>query len=189
MAIQSTRKLIQAGGLKGVTIRKIADDIGYTSGTLYQLFKNLDALLMEVHIETLRDLRLSLETIDLAGAPEDALLRIARGYTEFSTRERNLWNALFEHDWPNGVMVSSPHEAEVVALIGLAAQCIGPLLPKASDEEIFHEARTLWACLYGIVSLETAGKLSKVDNADAILVTLVANYLAGLKVRQTGAGA
>lgn len=184
LAVLSTRKIIQSGGLRAATIRKIADEMGYTSGTLYQHFRNLDALLMKVHVETLRDLKRSLESVDFSLSPEEALLSLAHGYSDFARQHRNLWNALFEHEWPEENSASSEQEAEVAALIGLAAKCVAKLLPDASQQDVQHEARTLWACLYGIVSLDSVGKLSKTEGADAILVSLVTNYLAGLTARQ-----
>ena len=56
MTLNAAGRIIAERGLDGLSIRGIAQEIGYTSGTLYQLFRNLDDLIIATHILTLQDL-------------------------------------------------------------------------------------------------------------------------------------
>ena len=44
MAMAAAREIAEKEGLRGLTARRIAREIGYTVGTLYNLFDNLDDL-------------------------------------------------------------------------------------------------------------------------------------------------
>ena len=53
MALDAAREIVDAEGLRGIKARKIMDKIGYTVGTLYQLFDDLDDLIVHMNTETL----------------------------------------------------------------------------------------------------------------------------------------
>ena len=53
MALAAARKIAEKEGLRGLTARRIAREIGYTVGTLYNLFDNLDGLIVHLNGTTL----------------------------------------------------------------------------------------------------------------------------------------
>ena len=53
MALVAAEKMILANGKDGLSARKVAQEIGYTVGTLYLVFKNLDELILHVNGRTL----------------------------------------------------------------------------------------------------------------------------------------
>lgn len=44
------------GSLRGITARRIATNIGYSPGTLYNVFVNLEDLIVQLNIDTLNEL-------------------------------------------------------------------------------------------------------------------------------------
>ena len=53
MAMSSARGIVQQEGLRALTARSLAAAIGYSPGTLYNLFENLDELALHVNASTL----------------------------------------------------------------------------------------------------------------------------------------
>ncbi len=188
MAIAAASQIIASDGLRELSIRRIASAIGYTSGTLYQLFENLDALIVEVHISTQNDMLDVLETVEIGNDPEASLLALASGYAATAGENKNLWNALFSHSLPDGAKLPERYITTVNRLIGLCALALGPIFDGVADgeEKAIHEANVLWASIYGIVSLDSAKKLPAFEAVDELAESLVLNYVAGLKARQWG---
>ena len=60
--IQATRKLIQSEGVDGLSIRKIANEAGYNSATLYNYFRDLEHLTLFGSVCYLRDYVMTLSS-------------------------------------------------------------------------------------------------------------------------------
>ena len=58
--IEATQKLIQSEGVDGLSIRKIANEAGYNSATLYNYFRDLEHLTLFGSVCYLRDYVLAL---------------------------------------------------------------------------------------------------------------------------------
>ena len=56
MALDAARAIVSETGLEGLTTRKVAKRIGYTVGTLYQLFNDADDLIEQMNTRTLAGL-------------------------------------------------------------------------------------------------------------------------------------
>ena len=53
MAIAAAISILNEEGLANLSTRKVASEIGYTVGTLYLVFRNLNELLLHVNAATL----------------------------------------------------------------------------------------------------------------------------------------
>ena len=58
MALEASKKILTKQGLRGLSTRRIAARMGYSAGTLYQIFDDFDDLILQVNAATL-DLSLS----------------------------------------------------------------------------------------------------------------------------------
>ena len=182
MALDAARDIIGQDGLRGLTTRRLAKAIGYTPGTLYQLFDDVDALIVEINMETLDALYARCHDVDFSVGPEAALMELAARYAAFTAENPRLWNALFEFSLPEGRNLPKQHTIRIVRLLGLAERALAPLFPD-DPAGTAHEAAVLWSCLYGIVSLAASDKLTATETAEAVLHSLVTNYVAGLRFR------
>ena len=175
--------IIESEGLDKLTIRKIAKAINYTSGTLYLVFQDLDEVIVETHIDTLNRLYDHLSERPLDGDPSDALLSLAQGYREFTTANKLRWAALFEHKLPDEKTLPDRYDMAIFKLIGLGVTAIKGLYPEGHEADAIHDARVLWASLYGIMALEAKNKLSRYEDTDAFVTTLVKTYVAGVAAK------
>ena len=53
IAMQAAERIVETDGLRALTARNVADAIGYSPGTLYNLFANLDELILQLNGRTL----------------------------------------------------------------------------------------------------------------------------------------
>src|SRR5260221_14729853 len=97
MAVEAAEKIVRKKGTGGLSTRKIASEIGYTSGTLYLVFKNLDELILHVNGRTLERLRDSLNAVT-AGGGEAVLVakNLCRAYMRFADENRAAWSLVYE---------------------------------------------------------------------------------------------
>lgn len=181
MALAAARAIVVKEGLRGLSTRRIAHKLGYSPGTLYQLFNDLDDLIVQLNTSTLEDLYKSCAGIDLDGDPEKALDNLAERYIQFVHAHPQLWNALLEHSLPRSKRRSNNYSQEVKRLLSLIAIALRPVIPIRSEEQFGQEALVLWACLHGIASLASADKLGAGVDPMRLVKALVANYLAGLR--------
>ncbi len=181
LALEAARKIAEEEGLRGLAARRIAREIGYTVGTLYNLFEDLDDLIIHMNGRTLDDLYEALANVQLDGEPETAMRALAEGYIEFVDDHPKVWNVLFEHRLPEPRQPPDWHHEKILRLLGLVEQALGPLFPPGRETERHHAARVLWSSLHGICSLESAGKLVASETVTALTDTLVTCFLAGLR--------
>jgi AcrR family transcriptional regulator len=100
MALDAAEAIVIAEGYSGLSARKVASAIGYTVGTLYLVFKNLNDLVLRVNGRTLDQLYERLEQCLPEGSrenPEQALTTLAHAYIGYAQAESPRWNMLFEY--------------------------------------------------------------------------------------------
>ncbi len=181
LIVESATRIVAEEGLEKLTIRRIAREIGYTSGTLYLLFESRDDLIVELHINTLQKLQASLSAVNLDRSAEEALTGLASSYLSFVQDNSNLWNAVFEHKLSQGKVTPERYDRAIFSLIDLGVAAIRPLYPESRVEEAIHDARVLWASLYGIAALDVSDKLSRYESSERFIESLMKNYVAGIR--------
>ena len=185
LAMGAARDIAVADGLKGLTARHIAKRIGYSAGTLYNLFENLDEIALHVNAGTLDLLHARLVEVPLTGKPKKDIRHLLEAYLAFIGENDRLWSLLFDHKLPDGVALPDWYKERVARVLNLLEQALSPLFPDKGDPECALSARVLWSSLHGICQLAAADKLDIVsdETTKALAHALVENYLAGLKAR------
>ena len=183
LILDAAAAIIEAYGLAGLSAREIARRIGYSPGTIYNMFENLDDVVLNVEGRVLDalDERLAAE-LAKGGDQKTLVLRLAQTYLAFTHERPKLWNLLFEHYMPGGVDTPPWYQEKLERLMSRVEPAVAPLYPRDAVLERQRAARVLWAGVHGITSLSTANKLANVTSeAAALLVAdLVNNYLAGV---------
>ena len=54
MVLKAAGGIIAQEGLRALTTRRLGKHIGYAAGTLYQLYRNLDDIILHVNTQTLK---------------------------------------------------------------------------------------------------------------------------------------
>jgi len=187
LILDAAQSIIETDGLIGLSAREIARRIGYSPGTIYNMFENLDDVILHVEARVLDALDQRIEAAMSAGGPEDRVLCLAETYLAFTGEHPKLWNLLFEHYMPGGADTPIWYQQKLEALLSRVESAMAPLFAPDDDGALQRSARVLWAGVHGITSLSTANKLSNVtaETAAVLVRDLVHNYLAGLATRKS----
>ncbi len=187
MILVTARRIVARQGIERLNARAIATEIGYSPGTLYNVFENLDDIVLHINAETLDALQARLQAEIQPGDPERVLMALGRAYIEFTFEERRLWNTLFEFRLAEGHPLPDWYEAKIDRLFDLIETTMAPLFGPGEQQRRHRAARILWASLHGICSLLLARQLSLVVDipAEDMLKDLVSNYVAGIRARAT----
>lgn len=185
LILSAAKSLIEGGGLSSLSAREIARKIDYSPGTLYNVFENLDDLILTIEGRMLDELSELLDGLDQGSDPHAHMMQLAETYLNFTHENPKLWNLLFEHHLPNGREIPAWYKEKLDGLLGRIELALKPIIQNASDAELQRSARVLWAGVHGITSLSTADKLSSLttDSARPLVDDLVKTYLSGLAHR------
>lgn len=191
LILGAAEQLIADHGMAGLSARAIAKAIGYTPGTIYLLFANLDDVILHVNARTLERLYAPIEAaVTRDGTPTAQLVGAARAYVEFAREQPNLWRACFEHRLPSDQPGPDYIDTRIQRLIALI---MAPLAAASNTEgaALNAAAQALWSGVHGICILTLTDKLHMVGGQATEHLTddLVVNYLTGLAARGVGASA
>lgn len=184
LILNAAQEIIESHGLIGLSAREIARRIDYSPGTIYNMFQNLDDVVLHVEGRVLDELEARLAACGRDGEAVDSALRMASTYLNFAAERPQLWNLLFEHHLPKDAPLPTAYQQRFEALAARVEDVVAPLYPETAVEARRHGARALWASVHGIASLATADKLSAVtaQSAGPLVEVLVRNYLSGVQV-------
>lgn len=181
IALRAGSLIIDREGLRALTLRRVARDIGYTAGSLYKVFENLDDIIIEINCSTLDDLFERVSKPGNAGASKARLEELADRFLQFTSQNTNRWNTLFEHQLPGDRPLPEHYQKRVARLIHLIEDQIASYFSPDDESSREQSARVLWSSVYGISALETQNKLPANQSARALIHTLVETYLLGLE--------
>ena len=188
MAIQAAITILNREGVAGLSTRKVAKAIGYTAGTLYLVFKNLDELILHINAATLDELHKQLSAqLDSATTPPQVIKNMSLTYLHFAKVHYARWSLLFTHRLPADQSVPVWLDDKIRQLFELVGQPLKELLPKLDAQACMCAIRVLWSGVHGACELGLNDKLSLGGevSTEKLIQSLVDNYLKGL-VTQKG---
>jgi AcrR family transcriptional regulator len=184
MALAAAEALVRDKGLAGLSTRNIAKAIGYTSGTLYQAFRNLDDLVLQLNGRTIAGMAQALgEAVDPKAQPGENVRHICRAYLKFGREHLPQWELLFQRQWPAGFVYPAWYMAEMgKSLVIFERQLAGLLGSKASPHQISMAGRAVWCSMHGIHALYATGRLERlgVGSLDELVEFQIDALLRGL---------
>ncbi len=163
MALDAAEKIVDEEGIDTLSTRRIAAKMGYTSGTLYMVFRNLDDLVLKLNQRTF--LRMY-EALSAAAAipaePRESVRHISRAYIDFGQKHFRRWELIFQRHWPASFVYPSWYQAEIGRCFHVVEEALGRLLKgKVPDASIPLATRSLWCSMHGIHALHGSGRLAR----------------------------
>ena len=129
LILDAAQDIIQVQGLAGLSAREIARRIDYSPGTIYNMFENLDDVVLHVEARVLDALDKRLSALLQDGNAAGRVGRLAQAYLAFTHEKPRLWNLLFEHHMPQGGSPSRLVPAEARRADGAGRGGAGPAVP------------------------------------------------------------
>ncbi len=135
-------------GFAKFSAREVAKRVGYSIGTLYNVFGSLDALILAINARTVR-LWIAELNAALDAAPGNRVDALVRGYFAFAQNHRNIWAAMYDHRLPADTAIPDWFVETVAALTGTMRREVRSALPGSSDDSAAALSRSLLASVHG----------------------------------------
>lgn len=182
MILESGRAIIRSEGLQSLGARRIAREIGYTVGTLYNVFEDYDDIVVHINGETLDELNAHiLREFKEAKTPNSSILKLFNIYIDFVDQNVNLWQALLDHNRGQDEQLPDWYKEKINNLFQWIEK---PALKicNGRKKQAERASRILWAGVHGICMLNLTGKLASIDqdSVSDMVESLVVHYLRGL---------
>jgi len=168
LVVAATRTIAERG-YQALRARELAAEVGCAVGAIYNVFPDMDALILAVKSRTLDELQadvsgqLGTDETRTRAEGEARLMALSRVYLEFAQRNRRLWVSAFEHSSP-----VTPYWLDFMSrLDAIFANIEGPLitmLPDAPPRRRALLARALFSAVHGVVNLGLDQKLGSISN-------------------------
>ena len=158
--LQSAREIVLKEGFDALTMRKIAEKIEYSPGTIYLYFESRDAIAHELCTQGFVELLAAFAPAAGIADPVERLEKIGQLYVAFGMEHPETYRLIFMED----PKFTTPMFAEEEHHGSPGGQALGYLerafdelkAQKRMDPKIDSEqlAETFWAAMHGIVSLK-----------------------------------
>lgn len=186
MTIAAAELILVREGFSGLSMRKVADAIGYTVGQLYLIFRNQDDLLATINERTTDAIYGHLRNAaDAETAPLPRLQALGSAYIEFAQNHPHRFRMLFEHRLPPEMEPRPSSETRIRRMFELVESAAADVVAENDPARLRQIATTLWSGVHGIAALAVSGKFKWAGEADFRRYSddLITTYVAGLQAR------
>ncbi|MFC3051906.1 TetR/AcrR family transcriptional regulator [Kordiimonas pumila] len=185
MALNAAEKIVEKEGITSLTARRVSKEIGYSVGTIYNLFDNLDDLSLHVKARTLDALYAVIkDTVQGKDVTED-FLALSGAYFQFLTENPNTWGSILERVSADGKALPNWYLEKVAMPFSVVERALMPLFVGQADaqEKAEYAAHTLWCGVHGIAVLGMEKSLEAMGSKDAKAMAdyMILTFLKGLK--------
>ena len=173
--------IIARDGINAVKARALANAAGCAVGAIYNVFDDLQDIIIAVNGRTFRKLGVAvaarIEGMETA-PPADRLIAMSYAYLDFAKHHANLWRCLFEFKLTADMDVPQWYWQEMMKLFSHISAPLQQVFPEKSTDDIALMTRTLFSSIHGIVLLGLENRISGVPHGQlkdmiALLLTIV----------------
>jgi AcrR family transcriptional regulator len=156
------RSMVLAEGFASLSIRKLAERIGYAPGTIYLYFRDRDDLVREICIRGLGELSQKIQSVADVADAQTRLTALLCAYTAFAIENPETYRLSFMENpaFTQEAMRGAALESEGGAGNRAFAQIVKTLQELKGERKINRSeneqllAELLWTAVHGIVSLK-----------------------------------
>lgn len=167
--VDSATRMVAERGVEGLTIRGVAQDLGYSPGALYEYFDSKELLLCSLYFEGTDGLGVhcerAIDRLPETSTTFEAMAQIGRAYREFALEHAELYRLTFFglKTPPDPPEVDGPEEN--AGGFGVAVELVKQGIAEGSlvDMPAPVIATSMWAAVHGFVSLEIGGHVTGSD--------------------------
>ncbi|WP_454882892.1 TetR/AcrR family transcriptional regulator [Sphingomonas oryzagri] len=135
-------------GFARFSAREVAKRIGYTIGTLYNVFGSYDRMVMAINTRTFELWADHLRRL-LSRASDDPIRTLVEAYFSFARDNRNAWMAIYDHRLPPEMPMPDDEAIRRGVLTEIVAREVAAGLPPESAVQAPGLARSLIATVHG----------------------------------------
>lgn len=187
MILEAAWRIVGEEGAQALTARRVASAIGYTPGTIYNLFESMDALCLRVNgrtLDLLYEILSDPACQDSGKSPLENMKVMAGLYEAFARDYKPYWFMLFSHAVSEDQRRTDWYREKISRLFTPLETLLRPLFSEgAGDEQRKQAARILWSSVHGLCFLQETGKMDLVGEAVGMRSTLIETLFAGFQSR------
>lgn len=180
LILEATLDLVKEHGAEKVTARQIAQAIGYTPGTLYSVFINLQDIFLHVNELGLSTLfEQCAKAMSTQAEPFAAIRSMGIAYLEFATKNTHQFDLMFARADSPSEEAPAAIQTRIRSMFDLIEEQLKILNPDATTAQIKLGARALWSGVHGTATLRLSDQLyldSSSSDSDVVDM-LVNNFL------------
>lgn len=181
--IQTGRQIVEEKGVEFLTARKLSEASGYSVGTIYNQFTNMDNFILIQNYLTLDALYNRLKEVKADFAYE-RLNDYVSVFVKFVMENRNFWFMVYKfHLNQSERSFSVTYLRRICKMVILIKEAFKDLYPALNNTSRYACVQVLWITLFALSSLLTTNSLktySKIDQTK-ICSFLLNTYLTGIK--------
>lgn len=187
MILEASWRIVGEEGFEALSARRVAGEIGYAPGTIYNIFNSMDDLYLQINARTLDRLYGVLSAPacnDSEKTPVENMTKMADLYMDFAQKHRPYWLMLFHHSLPEGRQVLDWYQEKINRLFAPLETLLAPLFDGQQSQRQKMAARALWSAVHGLCFLQGTGKMPLLDNkaqADAMAAYMIETFTAGIE--------
>jgi AcrR family transcriptional regulator len=172
-------RVISERGLTALKARELAREAGCSVGAIYNVFADLDDLVMAVNGRTFQRLGAAV-TASLAGRTlpaQERLIVMSHAYLHFAAGNTRSWRALFDLEMSTDTAVPQWYLEELGKLFALIAAPLRQIFPNWPAAQIDLMTRALFSSVHGIVLLGLEKRISGVptDRIEEMIAVVLSN--------------
>ncbi|WP_246317294.1 TetR/AcrR family transcriptional regulator [Hyphomicrobium methylovorum] len=185
LILDASKTIVEQNGISGLSAREIARIIGYSPGTLYNIFENLDDVLLSMQIQLLGRSVDHLHSVELGSDSEENVEALIQAYIDFALSNRHMWNVLFAHTLPATFTIPVSFTDHLNSLSDILRRALKPIDPNATDSELDLTAHSLFAAVHGMTAIAASGKSAILTplTARSYAKQLSSTFLRGMRSR------
>ncbi len=183
--VNKGRELIKEKGSNFLTARKLSEASGYSVGTIYNQFGNMDNFIVIQNYLTLEELYYRLSALQSSGTSYQRLNLYVKEFINFVIENKNLWFLVHNfHLLNNNRHFSRIYLKRVIQITKLVEDAFKNLFPNIEVPERMLSIQILWLSLFSLSSFLTTDILDSFNkiNKQTLCELLLNTYLAGMKV-------
>ncbi|MGI9391166.1 MAG: TetR/AcrR family transcriptional regulator [Boseongicola sp.] len=177
MALDSARAIVIEKGISALSGRKVTARMGYTIGTLYQIFDGMDDLVEKVNARTLSALYDQCAPSAEVETVADRLRAFGVSFVDFVNAHSNEWDAVMSYPYGPDHKFTSSYDDQIHRLFGLMIDATQHLYDAEEEAEHAADMAVLWASLTGILSVSASERQVGGLTLKQMLDRLVQMYL------------
>ncbi|EAT12968.1 TetR/AcrR family transcriptional regulator [Bermanella marisrubri] len=183
LVLKQVLEFLQSESADQLSLRKLAKMVGYSPGTLINLFGSYDKLILAANAKTLDIIADQIgEVMTKINDPEKRLQGFAHSYFDFAQQHPFQWQILFEHHIEDDE-IPQWQMSRIDRLFDVIENCLESIKPNSDSADRHQVSRVIWAAVHGICTLATDDKLFAKDsiNGQSMIDSLLTHYLGSWK--------
>lgn len=185
--LSAGRRLVEEKGAEYLTARKLSEASGYSVGTIYNQFVNMDEFICALNLETLRELQERMERFQPEKNAYKNLNTWLDAFVAFVLSNANRWFLLYNFHLKAEKL---PHEYKeaILRLLRLWEPSFNAVYSRLNPRKRRLARQVLWLSLFAVSSFLTTKAIDDLGlvSRKNLCKLLLNTYLAGLAVLRKG---